>query len=170
MTAHAVRARYVTNACRHTKPGPVMLADYLAGFKARGQGAWPKQKTMAARFGVSPRTIQRWLKVLVSADLLTVQGSKPHHDHITGWWKRKSNRYFVHFTKMKRGEMRRKDQLTPRRQKCDVIALFEEPCSGPAPEQVVCPPSAPPEPAAQPPWAGTGLTAAQWTRQRLGRH
>ena len=159
MTAHAVRARLVTTTCRRTKPGPVALLDYLAGFKARGQGAWPKQKTMATRFGVTPRTIQRWLKVLVAADVLTVQGSKPHHDHITGWWKRRSNRYFARFPKAKRGEKPGKDQVTPRRQKGDLIALFEEPCSEAAPSSVVSPPDLDAELAAT--WAFFQIEPAQ---------
>ena len=167
MTAAAVRARYVTHATRSTKPSPVMLADYLAGFRARGQGAWPSQRHLAARFGVHVRTIQRWTTQLCDAGLLHVERSKPRHDHITGRWRRRTNRYRCTFNKKRRGQVTEKALLTPRRHLCRVDALFEEPCSGPAPESAVDPPPTEPETVAPPPWEGSGLTPVQWTKRQL---
>ena len=76
----AQRARYTAHAVRHTKATPAQLADYLAGFHARGQGAWPSQRHLAHRFGVCVRTIQRWLRDLLDAELVLIDSSKPYQD------------------------------------------------------------------------------------------
>lgn len=156
MTAEAMRARYVTHAVRHTRATPVQLADYLAGFRARGQGAWPSQIHLAKRFHVSTRTIQRWLCELATAGLLVVERSKPRHDHITGRWRRRTNRYRCTFRKSKRPSAARKDQLTPTRHPCRNEGPIGEPCSEQAPEQIVAPP-----------WLIAGITAADWTRRTI---
>jgi len=154
MSAHAVHARYVTHVARSTERAtPVRLAQYLSNYRANGRGAWPRQKVIARRLGVSVRTVQRWIGQLEAAGLLAVERHKPHHDHITGHWRRRSNHYRCTFQKSKRPRQAQKDLLTPRRQECHVIGLFEEPMSGSAPELVV-----------PPPWMVAGMTAAEWTR------
>jgi hypothetical protein len=165
VTAEATRARYVTHAVRHTRPGPAMLADYLAGFKARGQGAWPSQRHMATRFGVTTRTIHRWTTRLEADGLLHVERATPRHDHITGRWKRRTNRYRCTFNKTKRGRMTGKDQFTPSGHFCPHDVLYEEPCSGPVPPEVGVPPPEPAtetEPVVGPPWIRLGITRYQW--------
>jgi len=156
VSAAALQARYTAHTARHTKPGPVALADYFAGFQARGQHAHPRLTTIAKRFGRSVRTIQRWIAELRAAGLLEVKVHPPHHDHITGRWKRRPNGYTTKFQKSKRGRATEKAQVTPTRHLCHDIGLFEEPISGSAPESV-----------AIPPWYGTGLTAAKWTQRQL---
>jgi hypothetical protein len=152
----AVQARYTAHTARHTKPGPVALADYLAGYQARGQHAHPRLSVIAKRFGRSIRTIQRWIAELEEAGLLVVKRHLPHHDHITGRWKRRPNGYTTRFKKSKRGRAPEKDLVTPRRHLCHDIGLSEEPSKGSAPESV-----------AIPPWEAAGMTAAQWTRHQI---
>jgi hypothetical protein len=153
----AVQARYTAHAARHTRPSPVQLADYLAGFRARGQGAWPSQIHLAERFHVSVRTIQRWLTQLIEAGLLAVERSRARHDHITGRWRRRTNRYRCTF-KNAGVPKREKPQVTPTRHLCRDEGPFREPCNGSAPESV-----------AIPPWVLEGMTAAEWTKRKMGQ-
>ena len=156
-TPHATRARYVAHVVRHTRATPAQLADYLAGFKARGQGAWPSQKHLAERFHVCVRTIQRWLRQLVDAGLILVERHRPVQDHITGRWRRRTNRYRCTWRKTKRTTPPAKDLVSPTRHECRLDGPFGEPCSGPAP------------PVVAPPWRDAGISPAEWVMRRMGR-
>ena len=140
MTAHAVRARYTASVARHTKPGPVTLADHYASFKAHGGHAHPRQSVTAKRLGVSVRTIQRWQAQLREAGLLVITTYKPQQHHITGRWRRRPNGYRCTFQNSRPPREPVKPQVKPRRQECHLIALYEEPIDGSAPESAVSPP------------------------------
>jgi hypothetical protein len=148
----------VAHVVRHTRATPAQLADYLAGFKARGQGAWPSQKHLAERFHVCVRTIQRWLRQLVDAGVLAVEHFKPVQDHITGRWRRRTNRYRCAFQKAKRTTSPAKDLVSPRRQECRHEVPSGETCNGPAPPPVVAPP-----------WRDAGISPAEWVLSRMAR-
>ena len=160
MTAAAQQARYTAHVVRHTRPGPQALAEYLATFKRHGGHAHPRQSVMAKRFGVSVRTIQRWLAHLAEAGLLLIERYRPQQHHITGRWRRRPNGYRCTFKKSRPPRDPAKPQVTPIRQECRVIALFEELSSGS---------SSVPEAVVPPPWMQTGVSPHEWTRRKQGR-
>lgn len=170
-TPHARRARYVTAVVRRARPGPAALADLLAGFRARGQGAWPSQAWMAARLNVTVRTIRRWTNELEAAGVVDVTRRRPHHHHLTGQFRRRTNRYRCRFANEKRGPMTGKDQVTPSGHSCpqydppggvhdgaDPPDLRSERDDGPVPAFPT-----------RPPWVQVGMTASEWANRRMGR-
>ena len=162
-TPHATRARYTAHVVRHTRATPAQLADYLAGFKARGQGAWPSQKHIATKFGVCVRTIQRWLRDLLAAGLLEVTKHKPYQDAHTGRWRRQTNRYRCRFKTRRPGEREK-----TRSDLGDIHVASTPPhreLGTPAPPVEQAQPS---PPRAAPPFK-PGETGAQWAMRMMGR-
>jgi Helix-turn-helix domain len=162
-TPHATRARYTAHVVRHTRATPAQLADYLAGFRARGQGAWPSQKHLAVRFGVCVRTIQRWLRDLLEAGLVRVTKSKPYQDLLTGRWRRKTNQYRCRF-KTRQPSTREKTRSDLGDIHVASTSLHGElvPVTPPVSQAPPCsPPAAPP--------FKPGETGAQWAMRMMGR-
>lgn len=99
----ARRARYVAHVVHHApRPTPATLAQLLDGFRVRRQAAWPSQQWLATELGVSVRTIRRWTDQLVAEGVLKVTKHNPHHDHITGRWRRRTHRYRCRFAQKPR--------------------------------------------------------------------
>ena len=57
---------WILHVVRTLPPSPAQLADYLYGLRERDEHR-PTQAALAARFGVSVRTIQRWLEIVADA-------------------------------------------------------------------------------------------------------
>jgi hypothetical protein len=146
---------------RHTRATPAQLADYLAGFGARGLGAWPSQKHLAERFAVCVRTIQRWTRDLLAAGVLTVTRFDPYQDAHTGRWRRRTNQYRCRFKSRARPERRHQTRSDLGDMNVASTSLIGELVPATPPVE-----HAPPSP---PPWILVGLTAAEWTRRNMGR-
>ena len=104
--------RYVAHVAARTT-GPASLASLLASFARRRQAAYPGQAWIAERLGVSVRTVRRWTKQLEERGVVTVTRRDAHHDHITGRWRRRTNRYRCRFAKRRTTSTTGYDQVTP---------------------------------------------------------
>ena len=104
--------RYVTHTAARTG-GPAGLAALVASFARRGHAAYPSQAWLAERLDVSVRTVRRWTAQLERAGVLAVERRRAHHDHITGRWHRRPNRYRCRFAKRRTTPNAGKDQVRP---------------------------------------------------------
>lgn len=170
-TPHARRARYVAAVVRRARPGPAALADVLAGFRARDRGAWPSQKWLAGTLNVSVRTIHRWTKELEAAGVVDVERRRPHHHHLTGQFRRRTNRYRCRFANEKRGPMTGKNLVRPSGHSCPQYDPPGGVHDGAPPPDLRSEGDgdAPPPLPTRPPWVQSGMTAAEWAHRRMGR-
>ncbi len=140
--------RYVAHTAARTG-GPTGLAALVASFARRGHAAYPSQAWLAERLDVSVRTVRRWTVQLEHDGLLDVERRRPHHDHITGRWHRRTNRYRCRFAKRRTAPNAGKRLVTPTGHICPVKA-FPKGANG-AGAVVVEPVGLPDGPAVPPP-------------------
>jgi hypothetical protein len=158
--------RYVKHVAGRGRPTMVTLATYLSRFRARNLAAYPSQERMAKKLGVSVSTIYRWTKKLEELDLLDVTRHRARPDHITGQFRRRTNRYRCRFAKSKRDRTEAKPQVRPTGQMCpvnvpcrdvsaDVVPVVASPDVGPPPESGI-----------PPPWTRQGMSIGLWLEQQ----